>query len=712
MEALLPLNLERGFDYLAPSSARPGDYTIVPLGKKTSAAVIWSEGEGDLPLDKLKPVTEILPLPPMPETLRAYLEWVARYTCTPLGKLLDMALHEPALAVARSLAKRYHAASHPAEKKLSPAEKRILKQLENNISLSALDLLSLTTSTTINRMVREGLLREEQLSEPPKQQPQQFQLQPPALNESQTEAAKNLQASIGSGHKTFLLEGITGSGKTEVYFEMIETTLKRHKQALVLLPEIALTVQWMERCEKRFGTKPVRWHSAMPPAERRKNWLAIVTGQARLIVGARSALFLPYPELGVIIVDEEHDGSYKQEEGVFYNARDMAIARASHEKIPICLVSATPSLETLRNIDSGKYTKLHLPARFHEQSLPSNSLIDMRLEKLPASRWLSSELIEKMKDRLEKKQQTLLFLNRRGYAPLLLCRACGHREECPSCSSWMVYHKNWGVQQCHHCGFRTPPPEKCSSCGAEGKYAAIGPGVERIAEEAGELFPQARILKLSSDDFSSQSELSESIDAIADGKADIIVGTQILAKGHHFPLLTLVGILDADLGLKGADYRAPEKTFQMLHQLSGRAGREAHAGEVLIQTYQPEHPVMRALAENNADKFIAEEKKLREALHMPPYGKLAAVILESLNEARVKKLATALARKIPSSDKIRVFGPAPAPLYRLRDYYRLRFLIKAPQGIALQPFIREWLQASPPDRQVKCKVDIDPYSFL
>lgn len=711
MEALLPLNLQQGFDYLAPLNAKPGDYAIVPLGKKTSAAVIWSEEGGEMALEKLKPVTEILPLPAMPQTLRDYLEWVARYTCSPLGKLLDMAIHEPALIAARSLSRQYRA-GHAEKKKLSPAEKRILKKLENDNALPALDMLGMTTTPTLNRMVREGLLREETLVEIPKQAPQQFHFNAPMLNEAQKEAATILQKSVSEGHKAFLLEGITGSGKTEVYFEMIEAALEQNKQALVLLPEIALTVQWMERCEKRFGAKPIRWHSAMPPAERRKNWLAIVTGEAQLIVGARSSLFLPYSELGAIIVDEEHDGSYKQEEGVFYNARDMAVARAAQEKVPVCLVSATPSLETLRNVDSGKYNKLHLPARFHEQSLPSNTLIDMRLEKLPASRWLSSALIEKMKVRLEKKQQSLLFLNRRGYAPLLLCRACGHREECPSCSSWMVYHKNWGVQQCHHCGFRTPPPEKCSSCGAEAKFAAIGPGVERIAEEASELFPEARILKLSSDDFSSQSELSESIDTIAEGKADIIVGTQILAKGHHFPLLTLVGILDADLGLKGADYRAPEKTFQMLHQLSGRAGREAHAGEVLIQTYQPEHPVMKALAENNANKFIAEEKKLREALHMPPYGKLAALILESLDETRVKKLASLLARKIPGSDKIRVFGPAPAPLYRLRDYYRLRFLIKAPLGIALQPFIREWLHAAPPDRQVKCKVDIDPYSFL
>ncbi len=713
MEALLPRALPHGFDYLCPAAdSAPGTYIEVPLGRKSELAIIWGEGTSTVDPAKIKTILHAFPLPPMPEPMRRFMEWVAWYTFSPLGNVLDMALFPPAIRYAGELAARY-SVGVVGEKKLTPAQKKVLSYLETHGTVTHQELANISSPALLKKMTSIGLLKKESLTQLPvtKKVPT-FQFEEVALNPEQQEAADHLKKLSPEEHHVVVLEGITGSGKTEVYFELIESILKQGRQALVLVPEIALTVQWTKRCEKRFGLPPTRWHSALPPAERRDNWLKIVTGEARLIVGARSALFLPAPNLGGIIIDEEHDGSYKQEDGVIYHARDMAIVRARQEKIPLCLVSATPSLETIRNIDIGKYTHLTLTNRYQGSLLPETHLIDMRPEKLPSTKWLSPTLVAQVVKTLKAGEQVLLFLNRRGYAPLLLCRACGHRLLCPNCSAWMVTHRNKKQLQCHHCDHTMPLPKNCPSCEAEDKMVPIGPGVERIEEEVKALFPNASIATLSSDDTDSPAQLKEQMENIIAGSVDIIIGTQIMAKGHHFPHLTLVGIIDADLGLKGGDLRTIEKTYQLLHQLSGRAGREEKPGHVFLQTYQPEHPLMQALLKNDNAKLIAEEKRLRQELDMPPYGKLAAIILENLKEEEVKKSATMLARLIPSDMTFTVLGPAPAALYRLRGYYRMRFLIKSSRDANMQEFIGRWLEKARLPSGTKCKVDIDPQSFL
>ena len=531
----------------------------------------------------------------------------------------------------------------------------------------------------------------------------------PQLSPAQSAAADELiQAHAG----VTLLDGVTGSGKTEVYFEAIAACLKRGKQALILLPEIALTTQWLERFTERFGAPPGQWHSELTGLERRLTWRAVLRGDAKVVVGARSALFLPFRDLGLIIVDEEHEQAFKQEDGVVYQARDMAVVRGHLAQIPVILTSATPSLETMHNVETGRYRFLHLPDRHGVAQLPEVRLIDLRREPPPRQSWLSPPLREAVKATLERKEQALLFLNRRGYAPLTLCRACGHRLQCPNCSAWLVEHRYLGRLQCHHCGFESPPPPKCPACQAEGSMAACGPGVERVAEEAAALFPEAARLILTSDTASGPAKTAELLRMIADREVDLVIGTQIIAKGHHFPNLTLVGVVDADLGLSGGDLRAAERTFQLLHQVSGRAGRADLAGLVLIQTYDPSRPVMQALKAGDRDRFYALESDERRIAGMPPFGRLAAVILSGGDPDEVDRLGQHLARTAPHQDGIHVLGPAPAPLALLRGRHRRRFLVKARRDVSLQPVLRHWLGGVKTRGDLALEIDIDPYSFM
>ena len=481
----------------------------------------------------------------------------------------------------------------------------------------------------------------------------------------------------------------------------------------MLLPEIALTAQWLRRFAARFGVRPTEWHSDLKHSERRRNWRSIAFGHARIVVGARSALFLPFSNLGLIVVDEEHDAAFKQEEGVTYNARDMAVVRASLGEFPIILASATPSLETLVNIQRGRYERLELPDRHGRAELPEISAIDMRTEKLPATRWISGALAQSLADNLAAGEQSMLFLNRRGYAPLTLCRECGHRMACPNCSTWLVDHRLTNRLQCHHCGFTVLKPDACPQCGATGGFAACGPGVERVAEEVAVLLPDARLEIMTSDTVSSPTQAAELIDRMADHEIDLLVGTQIVAKGHHFPMLTLVGVIDADLGLAGGDLRAAERTYQLLAQVSGRAGRESHPGRVLLQTYGPEHPVMQALISGDRDRFIASETAERQRYHLPPFGRLAALIVSSPDERRALEACSVLANKIPAElPGGRILGPAPAPLFLLRRRYRYRFLVMTERHINVQKLVSHWLAEYTPPSRVRIHIDIDPYSFL
>ena len=518
------------------------------------------------------------------------------------------------------------------------------------------------------------------------------------------------------GFSVTLLDGVTGSGKTETYFEAIATALGTGRQVLVLLPEIALSAQWLARFAARFGAQPTEWHSELTAAQRRITWRAIAEGRARVVVGARSALFLPYPELGLIIVDEEHEGAFKQEEGVIYHARDMAVVRAQMSEIPLLLVSATPSLETVVNVKMGRYAGLHLPDRHAGAKLPEVSIIDMRADPPPHGNWLSPVLLQALEMAFSQGEQAMLFLNRRGYAPLTLCRACGHRLHCPRCTAWLVEHRfresTRGRLQCHHCGFIIAVPGRCPACEEEDSLVACGPGVERLAEEASAHFPGIRLAIATSDNIRGPRAAAELVRGIEERDTDLLIGTQIVAKGYHFPLLTLVGVVDADLGLAGGDLRATERTYQLLHQVAGRAGREARPGRVLLQTYMPDNKVMLALASGERNRFLEAEAADREQTGMPPFGRLTALIVSGPDERTVERAAGALGRAAPNAEGIAVLGPAPAPLALLRGRHRQRLLLKARKDITVQPLVRCWLNAVRLPPKVRVQVDVDPYSFL
>jgi len=498
----------------------------------------------------------------------------------------------------------------------------------------------------------------------------------------------------------------------------------------VLLPEIALTSQFLDRFAARFGARPAEWHSAISPRQRERLWGAVASGEARVVVGARSALFLPFADLGLIVVDEEHEGAYKQEDGVVYHARDMAVVRGKLESAPVVLASATPSLETRVNAERGRYDWLKLPARFGERPMPDLAAIDLRREGPPRGRWLAPRLVEAVEAGLAAGEQSLLFLNRRGYAPLTLCRACGHRFQCPNCSAWLVEHRFRKALVCHHCGHTEPRPEVCPQCLEADTLAACGPGVERLAEETAALFPEARTLVLSSDFPGGIERLRAQLDAAARGDYDLIIGTQLVAKGHNFPLLTLVGIVDADVGLSNGDPRAAERTFQLLRQATGRAGRGERPGRALLQTWQPEHPVIAALIAGDVERFYAEEAEQRRRGALPPFGRLAAIIVSGEDRGGAEAHARALARTghalppgkgwrvaplggAPQGDEITLLGPAEAPIAVLRGRHRFRLTLKAPRGADLQGFLRALIAAAPPPRGgVRIAVDVDPQSFM
>ena len=537
-----------------------------------------------------------------------------------------------------------------------------------------------------------------------------------ALQGDQVAAADALVAALAQGgYGTTLLKGVTGSGKTEVYLEAVAECLRQGRQALVLLPEIALTSEFLTRVEARFGARPAEWHSGVTQTERRRVWRMVSEGQAQMVVGARSALFLPFQQLGLVVVDEEHDTSYKQDEGVHYNARDMAVLRAAICGAQVVLASATPSLESWVNADQGKYLRLDLGSRFGAAELPEMRAIDMRNEKLAANRWISDGLAAAVNARRAKGEQSLLFLNRRGYAPVTVCRACGHQVGCDACDARMVEHRFLGRLVCHQCGATKPVPVACPSCNVEGRMAPVGPGVERLAEEVAERFPDAKLAILSSDLFGSARALKAKIEEIARGEAEIIIGTQIVAKGHNFPLLTLVGVIDADLGLQGSDLRAAERTFQLMRQVAGRAGRTGERkGLALMQTHQTEHPVIRAILGGDEEAFWRAEAAERRASGVPPYGRMAGIVLSGTDVAQVFDFGAELARRDGPLQRIgaQLFGPAPAPIARVRGRHRVRLLIKAEKTAPIQGAIAAWLAQLKPPGDVRVAVDIDPQSFF
>ncbi|MGR3805819.1 MAG: primosomal protein N' [Marinibacterium profundimaris] len=711
--------LDRLLDYKAPETGcQTGDFVEVPLGPRRVLGVVWGPGQGDFDPAKLRPVNRVLDAAPMREELRIFLEKCSAYTLTPMPAMLRLATRAPGLGDPPSMRKIYRLGDAEPSR-MTDARTRVLEVLRDHgglaFTLGELAEMAAVGTSVVKGLVKQGAVREE---DSPRDLP--FPRLDPgrpgkALTEDQSAAATQLQEAVASGqYGTTLLRGITGSGKTEVYLEAVTACLERGRQALVLLPEIALTAEFLSRVEARFGARPAEWHSGATMTERRRIWRMVGEGGAQLVVGARSALFLPFRDLGLIVVDEEHDTAYKQEEGVLYNARDMAVLRASICAAQVVLASATPSLESWTNAQAGKYRKIELNSRFGPSILPQMQSLDMREAKLPAGRWISPALAEAVEARVAKGEQALLFLNRRGYAPVTLCRACGSQIACPHCDARMVEHRFLKRLMCHQCGETMPIPKACPECGVEDRLAPVGPGVERVAEEAAALFPEARQAVLSSDLFGSARALKAEIERIAEGGAEIIIGTQLVAKGHNFPLLTLVGVIDADLGLQGSDLRAAERTFQLMRQVAGRAGRSERAGLALLQTYQPEHPVIRAILAGDEDGFWRAEAGERQAAGVPPFGRMAGIILSGTDTAQVFDLGNALARNTGPLSAIgaTVFGPAPAPIARIRGRHRVRLLVKAPKGVALQEAISRWIAPVRLKGDLRLAVDIDPQSFF
>ena len=717
-DVLVPLALDHAYSYRAPDdiALAPGDLVTVPLGPRDYAGVVWAAPDTpDRRIDnRLKDITGRLDIPPLRDELRRFIDWVADYTLSPRGMVLRMALRMGESLSPERARVGVRIAGQPS--RMTAARARVMALLADGFLRSKSEAAEQAgvSPGVIDGLVDDGALETVTLPPEPVARLPDPDFRTAEFTPAQAAAAAALRQTVGEGgYSVTLLDGVTGSGKTEVYFEGVAELIRSGRQALILMPEIALTAQFLDRFAARFGVRPAEWHSELSPRKRARTWRAVASGEARVVVGARSALFLPFADLGLIVVDEEHDAAYKQEDGVRYHARDMAVVRAHIAQIPIVLASATPSVETEVNARRGRYRRLSLPERFGGQSLPMVEAIDLSREGPARGRFIAPRLAEEIGRALERKQQALLFLNRRGYAPLTLCRACGHRFACPNCDAWLVDHRFRKRLVCHHCGFAMPHPAACPHCQAVDSFAACGPGVERLAEEAGALFPQARVLVMSSDLVTSVERLRDELRDIEEGRFDIVIGTQLVAKGHHFPKLNLVGVVDADIGLANGDPRAVERTFQLLHQVAGRAGREEGRGHALIQTHQPDHPVMRALIVGDREAFYASEIAAREEAHYPPFGRLASLVVSAGDRAAAEGHARRLANAAPRDERVRVLGPAEAPIAVVRGRHRFRILARSPRNFDLSAYLRTWLAAAPkPSGNIKREIDIDPMSFL
>lgn len=715
---LLPLPLPEAFDYAEPEGMdlRVGDHVAVPLGPRMARGVVSSLRDGAGHNRPLKPVDAKLDAPSLPPSVVAFVHWAANYAVESPGYPLAMALRGLRSPPPRPI--RQTVATGTAPARPTAARAKVLEVLSTSPApLAPPDLARAAgvSSGVIKGLIDEGVLRVETVAAPDGLTEPDLTRPATALNIGQLAAVDALKANAAkSDFSVTLLDGVTGSGKTEVYMELAASVLAADPtaQVLVLLPEIALTQAALDRIEQRFGARPAEWHSAVPPPKRRQVWEAVATGRARIVAGARSALFLPYANLKLIVVDEEHDASYKQEEGFIYHARDLAVARAKLAGAQVVLASATPSLESLHNAQTGRYEWLRLNARHGAAQLPDVTLIDLRETPPERDRWLSRPLVEAMAETFGRGEQSLLFLNRRGYAPLVLCRACGERMRAPDTDSWLVEHRYTGRLVCHLTGFSMPKPDKCPHCGARDSLVSVGPGVERVEEEVRERFPQARVAVFSSDTVMHAQGARTLIEAMTAGEIDVLVATQAAAKGHDFPNLTLVGIVDADLGLRGGDLRAAERTFQLLAQASGRAGRRATAGRAMIQSFAPDHGVMQALAMQDRDAFTAAELDARQAAGLPPYGRLAALIVSSEDAAVLETYVAALAAAVPNAPDLEVFGPADAPLGLVRGRRRKRFLVRADRNVDLQAFLAAWRSRVKIPGAVRLTIDVDPHSFL
>lgn len=720
-QVLVPMPIDKAYSYAVPPDIKVqlGDYVAVPLGSRMLIGVVWSlDQDYDGNPDKLKTIAQKYDLPPMGKAQRDFITFLAKYTMSVLGAVLKLSLSAPSafeLPKETLLYKAAPALNADRLQKLSPKRKAVLDVLQDGSARRAADIAREAgcSPSVIKSMGEGGYLQTVLMPEMPPCVNPDSERAGAELMESQKDAADELVAAVSAkDFDTYLLDGVTGAGKTEVYFEAIAEALRQEKQIVLMLPEIALSNAFLDRFAARFGTRPALWHSALSSAMRRKTWRGVAEGKTRVVVGARSSLFLPYKDLGLIIVDEEHEPAYKQEDGVLYHARDMAIIRAQKEQCPIVLVSATPAIETAYNAWQGRYHHLRLESRFGSAGMPDIKILNLKEDKPERQAFLAPTMITAIRDTVERGEQVLLFLNRRGYAPLTLCRSCGHRMQCPRCTAWLVEHRRSNKLHCHHCGYHCSLPKNCPSCNDLDSLAACGPGVERIAEELSVLFPEYRQVTLSSDDADDPETLRERLQEIKDGDYDVIIGTQIIAKGHHFPKLTTVGVVDADLGLSGGDLRATERCYQLLHQVAGRAGREDVKGTVYLQSYAPQSKVLQALASGDRDAFLDAECFEREQAHMPPFSRLVGIIVSGRDEAETEKIAYQLGRTAPRQEGVNIFGPAPAPLARLRGKYRFRLLVQADKNLNIQKAIEAWLKTVKVPSTITVRADIDPQSFF
>jgi len=710
-------------DYSIPPNLQVeiGNIVSVPLGPRKLFGVVWDDDIIDAPpveAKKLRPIIEILDIPPLSKALRQLVDWSAHYYLCSHASVLRMLMPSSAAFNTVKTITEYRVTGKAPERNTPARQKALSAFSDNNHSniqgiIRELALKADVSDAVIRGLVKAGALESVEVNIDTDFDIPDPQHDIPNLSKEQKAAAKILvDATNANQFETLLLDGVTGSGKTEIFFEAVAQSIKMDKQCLILLPEIALTQPFLKRFEARFGVQSACWHSGMKQSERRRTWRAVTNGHAKVLIGARSALYLPYRNLGLIIVDEAHEASFKQEEGVRYHARDVAVMRAKFEDIPVILSSATPALESRYMAETGRYTSIKVTSRFGGAHMPQINAIDLTQDPPERGQWIAPRLAKAIKETIERGEQSLLFLNRRGYAPLTLCRTCGHRIQCPNCTSWMVEHRLVKRLACHHCGHVMPPPKECSECGEEDNLVACGPGVERINDEVRSLFPEARTFVATSDTLYSLRKASEFVNHVENGKIDIIVGTQLVTKGYHFPNLTLVGIIDADLGLEGGDLRAAERTFQQISQASGRAGRAEKEGQVFIQTRNPTAPVIQALVNGERDDFYAAETLSRKYAKAPPFGRFAAIIISSEDESEAISIARLIAQTAPRHDGMMVFGPAPAPLAMLRGRYRQRLLVQAHRQIEIQNIIRSWLEPLQWPRNVRVTIDVDPYSFL
>jgi primosomal protein N' (replication factor Y) len=720
-QVLLPMPIDKAYSYSVPSdiNVQLGDYVAVPLGSRMMIGVVWGTDQNyDGKIEKLKALAQKYELPPMGQAQRDFVSAMAQYTLSALGASLKLCLSAPSgLDVPKEvlLYKRSPDLEDASLKKISPKRQAVLEAVQDGVPRRAAEIARMAgcSGSVVKSMGDSSYLQTVLKPENPPCTNPDFENEGAELTESQREAADELVSAVSTHEfSTYLLDGVTGSGKTEVYFEALAQALREDKQIVLMLPEIALSNAFLDRFASRFGTRPALWHSALSSAMRRKTWRGVAEGKTRVVVGARSSLFLPYKSLGLIIVDEEHEPAYKQEEGVLYHARDMAILRAHKESCPVVLVSATPALETIYNAWQGRYHHLTLESRFGSAGMPDIKVLDLKKDRPERQSFIAPTLVQAIQETVERGEQAMLFLNRRGYAPLTLCRGCGHRMHCPRCTAWLVEHRRSNKLHCHHCGYFCSIPKNCPSCNDVDSFAACGPGVERIAEEVKNTFPEYRQITLSSDDSEDPEALRERLKEIREGEYDVIIGTQIIAKGHHFPKLTTVGVVDADLGLSGGDLRATERCYQLLHQVSGRAGREDIKGTVYLQSYSPQSKVLLALASGDRDAFLDAECYEREQAHMPPFSRLVGIIVAGRDEDETEKLAFQLGRNAPRAEGVNIYGPAPAPLARLRGKYRFRLLVQADKNLNIQKAITAWLKTVKIPSTISVRADIDPQSFF